>query len=118
MEPGIPNPKSNSASPTQDQEKSGSESTDQASTPRRSQTARASSAAEMRYRELVENANDIVFTLDFAGNMTSVNKAVERITGLGPLGEARFRTDHFDGRLSRSLTSGGEAVPRLHRYLG
>ncbi len=37
--------------------------------------------SEARYRELVENANDIVFTLDLAGNMTSVNKAVESVTG-------------------------------------
>ena len=37
--------------------------------------------SEERYRELVENANDIVFTLDLAGNMTSVNKAVEAVTG-------------------------------------
>jgi PAS domain S-box-containing protein len=37
--------------------------------------------SEERYRELVENANDIVFILDLAGNITSVNKAVESITG-------------------------------------
>jgi PAS domain S-box-containing protein len=37
--------------------------------------------SEERYRELVENANDIVFTLDLEGNMTSVNKAVESVTG-------------------------------------
>ncbi|MDQ2920414.1 MAG: CHASE domain-containing protein [Acidobacteriota bacterium] len=33
--------------------------------------------SEERYRELVENANDIVFTLDLAGNVTTINKAVE-----------------------------------------
>ena len=37
--------------------------------------------SEERYRELVENANDIVFTLDLEGNITSVNKAVESVTG-------------------------------------
>lgn len=37
--------------------------------------------SEERYRDLVENANDIVFMLDLEGNMTSVNKAVESITG-------------------------------------
>ena len=36
---------------------------------------------EERYRELVENANDIVFTLDLQGNVTSINKAVESLTG-------------------------------------
>ena len=37
--------------------------------------------SEERYRELVENANDIVFTLDLEGNVTSVNRVVESITG-------------------------------------
>lgn len=37
--------------------------------------------SEERYRELVENANDIVFALDLAGNVTSINRAVESITG-------------------------------------
>jgi PAS domain S-box-containing protein len=37
--------------------------------------------SEERYRDLVENANDIVFMLDLEGNMVSVNKAVESITG-------------------------------------
>lgn len=37
--------------------------------------------SEERYRELVENANDIVFTLDLDGNVKSMNKAVESITG-------------------------------------
>ncbi|HAF21770.1 MAG TPA: hypothetical protein DCK93_02475 [Blastocatellia bacterium] len=37
--------------------------------------------SEERYRQLVENANDIVFTLDLEGNVTSVNKAVESLTG-------------------------------------
>jgi PAS domain S-box-containing protein len=37
--------------------------------------------SEERYRELVENANDIIYTLDLAGNITSVNKAGELISG-------------------------------------
>src|SRR4029079_12970746 len=36
---------------------------------------------ERRYRELVENANDMIFSLDQEGNFTSVNKAAERILG-------------------------------------
>jgi PAS domain S-box-containing protein len=38
-------------------------------------------AANERYRELFENASDIVYTLDLEGRLTSVNKAGEVITG-------------------------------------
>ena len=38
-------------------------------------------ASEERYRELFENANDIVYTHDLAGNFTSLNKTGERVTG-------------------------------------
>jgi len=37
--------------------------------------------SEERYRELFENANDIIYTLDLDGNLTSLNKAGERLTG-------------------------------------
>lgn len=37
--------------------------------------------SEERYRELFENANDVVYTHDLAGNFTSLNQAGERITG-------------------------------------
>jgi len=37
--------------------------------------------SEERYRELFENANDIVFMTDLEGNFTSINKAGERLTG-------------------------------------
>ncbi|MEP6911548.1 MAG: CHASE domain-containing protein [bacterium] len=47
----------------------------------REQAEAAVKESEERYRELVENANDIVFTLDLAGKVTSVNRAVESITG-------------------------------------
>lgn len=38
-------------------------------------------ASEERYRELLENANDIVYTHDLRGHMTSFNKAAEVLTG-------------------------------------
>jgi PAS domain S-box-containing protein len=38
-------------------------------------------AANERYRELFENANDIVYTLDLSGNLTSINKAGEKLIG-------------------------------------
>lgn len=37
--------------------------------------------SEERYRDLVENALDIIYTHDLAGSYTSINKAGERITG-------------------------------------
>lgn len=37
--------------------------------------------SEERYRELVENANDLVYMLDFDGRITSMNKAAEMILG-------------------------------------
>jgi PAS domain S-box-containing protein len=36
---------------------------------------------EKRYRDLFENANDLIYTHDLAGNFTSLNKTGERITG-------------------------------------
>jgi PAS domain S-box-containing protein len=38
-------------------------------------------ASEARYRDLFENANDIIYTLDLEGNLTSINKIGERVTG-------------------------------------
>jgi PAS domain S-box-containing protein len=37
--------------------------------------------SEERYRELFENANEIIYTHDLSGKFTSLNKAGERITG-------------------------------------
>ncbi len=36
-------------------------------------------ASEARYRELFENANDMVFTLDLSGQFTTLNRAAERL---------------------------------------
>jgi PAS domain S-box-containing protein len=36
---------------------------------------------EKRYRDLFENANDLIYTHDLAGNFTSLNNTGERITG-------------------------------------
>jgi PAS domain S-box-containing protein len=40
--------------------------------------------SEQRYRDLVDNANDIVATVDLEGRFTSVNPAVERLLGQKP----------------------------------
>jgi len=40
-------------------------------------------ALKRRYEELFENANDIVFTTDLEGKVTSINRATESVTGYG-----------------------------------
>lgn len=40
--------------------------------------------SEERYRDLVENAHDIIYEHDLNGNYTSANQAAERITGYSP----------------------------------
>jgi PAS domain S-box-containing protein len=41
----------------------------------------ALAASEQRYRHIFDNVNDVIFMTDLQGNITSVNKAVERSTG-------------------------------------
>jgi PAS domain S-box-containing protein len=43
--------------------------------------AEALARSEARFRDLFENANDMIFTIDLRGNFMSINKAGERITG-------------------------------------
>lgn len=47
----------------------------------RTKAEQALREAEARYRELFENANDIVYTHDLSGRFLSINKAGERISG-------------------------------------
>lgn len=54
--------------------------------------------SEERYRDLVENANDIVYSLDRDGVITSINKAGEVITGYS-------REELLNKDLSELLTS-------------
>ncbi len=66
----------------------------QAEIARRRRAMEALEASEERYRHLFDSANDIIFTLDLEGNVTSANRAAERISGytreeivrLGPAG--------------------------------
>jgi two-component system, sensor histidine kinase and response regulator len=47
----------------------------------RKQTEQALIESERRFRDLFENASDLVCTMDLEGNLTSVNKSGERLTG-------------------------------------
>jgi PAS domain S-box-containing protein len=42
---------------------------------------RALRESEDRYRELFENANDLIYTHDLSGNFTSLNRSGEKLTG-------------------------------------
>lgn len=63
---------------------------------------------EERYRGLFENANDIVYTCDLAGNITSFNHAGERVLGYTREEALGMRWDQFlaagEGELVSPLT--------------
>src|SRR5260221_12798508 len=42
---------------------------------------RALRASEQMYRELVENASDLIYVIELQGNFTSINRAAQRISG-------------------------------------
>ena len=62
---------------------------------RRLRAENALRASEARYRELFENANEMVYTMDLEGNFTSINKAAERITGYSREEALRMKLTHF-----------------------
>ena len=42
---------------------------------------RALQASEKMYREMVENASDLIYVIGLKGNFTSINRAAQRISG-------------------------------------
>jgi diguanylate cyclase (GGDEF)-like protein/PAS domain S-box-containing protein len=51
--------------------------------------------SEQRYRELFENAYDMVYTFDLSGQITSINKAAERILGYTRAEALKMRFHQF-----------------------
>jgi diguanylate cyclase (GGDEF)-like protein/PAS domain S-box-containing protein len=45
------------------------------------QSEQALKASERMYRELVENASDLIYAIDLQGNFTAINRAAQRISG-------------------------------------
>ena len=78
--------------------------------------------SEERYRGLFEDANDLVYTHDLAGNFIAINKAAERITGYSAAEAARMNlsevvaTEHLElarQMVSRKVLSGAATVYEL-----
>jgi diguanylate cyclase (GGDEF)-like protein/PAS domain S-box-containing protein len=64
--------------------------------------------SEQRYRELVENANDIVYTHDLDGRFLTLNRAGERISG--------YRQDEILGMTVADVVAPGD-VERARRMI-
>jgi PAS domain S-box-containing protein len=73
--------------------------------------------SEERYHELFENANDVIYTHDLAGNFTSINKAAEQVTGYTPDEALKINilsvlapgsVDVARRMISRKVTGGGQ----------
>jgi PAS domain S-box-containing protein len=72
--------------------------------------------SEERYRELFDNANDLMFTHDLERNFTSINKAAELVTGYTPDEALKMNVDSIIApeyadvarqMFSRKVTEGG-----------
>ncbi|MDE3180519.1 MAG: PAS domain S-box protein, partial [Acidobacteriota bacterium] len=68
-------------------------------------------ALEERYRDLFENANDMVFTTDLTGRFTSLNKKGEEISGYSRSEALNMSLTEFAS--ASSLGAVSEAVERL-----
>jgi len=69
--------------------------------------------SEERYRELVENANDIVYLLDFDGQITSINNVAEII--LGYTQEELLQMNIADLLASESIIVGEQLLTPGHQ---
>ncbi len=76
-------------------------------------TDRRRTDAELRerealFRDLFENANDVIYTLDLEGRVTSANKRAEAVFG--------YTREEFTGRNSADIVA-PEYMPRMHEAL-
>jgi diguanylate cyclase (GGDEF)-like protein/PAS domain S-box-containing protein len=71
----------------------------------RERTEAALQASETRYRDLFENANDMIFTIDLEGKFTSINKLLEAVSGYS-------REEALHLNLSQALTPESVEVAR------
>jgi len=69
--------------------------------------------SEERYRELIENANDIVYMLDFEGRITSINKAAEIMLGYSQ--QELLGMNIADVLASDSMTVGEQMMTSGHQ---
>jgi len=69
--------------------------------------------SEERYRELVENANDIVYVLDFDGRITSINAAAESMLGYSQ--EELLRMNITEVLASDSIEIGEQMLTSGHQ---
>lgn len=76
---------------------------------KRTQLLEVVAASERRYRELFDAANDIIYTLDRHGRITSINAAADRIVGLRP--EEMLGKTIFEALGVESAASGAEQLP-------
>ncbi|MDQ1331788.1 MAG: Histidine kinase [Thermodesulfobacteriota bacterium] len=69
--------------------------------------------SEQKYREIVENSMDMIFTFDLEGNYTSCNRAVEKITGYSrdEVTGTNYKT-FFDEENAQKVT---DALSRLYK---
>jgi PAS domain S-box-containing protein len=65
-------------------------------------------ASEQRYRELVEDVTDILYTVDREGRFVSLNRSFERSTG--------YRVDEWIGRPFTELFTPPSVPPALHHF--
>ena len=69
----------------------------------RRERERALEAREQRYRDLIENAADIVYTCDLTGRLTSLNRAGQKLTGYSGAEVTAMRVTDFVTGAQREL---------------